>query len=315
MSVFHKSILIHENYLELKKNNTTKKTCLEVFCLYLVEFKKYVEPSNYLLMKKLSICSILLTTALLVSCGKHQIEGTVIDNFGEPVEGMKVSIKGTAFETLTDSDGDYALSFVPGTIDMQYEDEGYMNVYRTYEIAAETDFPAKTVETIKLPPSYTPNSMLVQIDGQYVSLPKEVLITSYRKEHGYTKDNNIVYLALPDDKELPVVPEGRIKVYFQDKRKVTLVRIGEGIQTIELGTFHYQVSGGKTYRGKFSMSNEAIINLSHSHWENPKGNDISNFMDGIWEMELSKGRYALIPHSDKKREYFVDGRTWAFEVE
>lgn len=62
------------------------------------------------------------TDALTVPHGQGTISGTVLDEAGNPVTGVTVSIPGTTIGTVTDVNGKYSLSNIPegGTVNVQF---------------------------------------------------------------------------------------------------------------------------------------------------------------------------------------------------
>ncbi|WP_114490626.1 carboxypeptidase-like regulatory domain-containing protein [Candidatus Ulvibacter alkanivorans] len=267
-------------------------------------------------MKKTRLLALLALPLIVASCGEHQIEGKVIDNFGKPVKDMKVAIKGTSLETTTNSNGEYGITFIPGTIEMEYTDERYMNVYKTYDIATETDYPAKTIETIRFPESYEANSLLVPKDGKYVSLPKSVQIYGERQESGnYSKHNNLVYTAIVKEDNLPTFQAGIIHIYFQELKNMTIVKISDTNELFRLGNFYYKNNLGKIYKGDMTLDGNAKPNTVSSKWTKFDNGDISKFMNGVWELELTPGRYAIVPKATERHKYYVNGMTFGFEVE
>lgn len=43
------------------------------------------------------------------------IDGTVINNFGQPVVGAAITIRDTAFHTMTTARGEFSIHYVPGS--------------------------------------------------------------------------------------------------------------------------------------------------------------------------------------------------------
>ena len=64
--------------------------------------------------KKLLLFAVMLTTALAAFAQPRQITGKVADANGEPLIGVGIIVRGTTTGTMTDVDGNFALS-VPGS--------------------------------------------------------------------------------------------------------------------------------------------------------------------------------------------------------
>ena len=97
---------------------------------------------------------LLLATVVLSGCdfaGNEYIEGTVVDMFGNPLEGVVIKISNSAFETTTDSDGAYALDYVPGALNITYTKDGYTSDKLDIELHQKAHFPAQEVTLYTIP--------------------------------------------------------------------------------------------------------------------------------------------------------------------
>lgn len=122
-------------------------------------------------MKNLSVVTTLF---LLMGCGgRPKIEGIILDNFGQPVEGAKVTIVGTTLSGETDKNGGYAAPFVPGQFTVRYEALGYIAEERSFTVASETSLPAEAVTLIRIPPK--PGVWLVR-EGEYLPLARGLVL-------------------------------------------------------------------------------------------------------------------------------------------
>jgi len=99
-------------------------------------------------MKKASIAITFLT---LISCSEPEISGCVLDLFGNPIEGVIVSIENTQFEAETNNIGEYGLSYVPGDLNLNYKKAGFTEENINIEIHQKEDFPAKEITLYKIP--------------------------------------------------------------------------------------------------------------------------------------------------------------------
>lgn len=65
--------------------------------------------------------------ALLTACTTApQLHGTVVDIWGDPVEGAVVKMEGTSARPVTDANGTFNLPFLPGTHTLKAGREGYI---------------------------------------------------------------------------------------------------------------------------------------------------------------------------------------------
>ena len=89
---------------------------------------------------------------ILAACSsKPEIEGTVKDYFGSPVEGVQVSIENSAFTAITDADGKYQIEYMPGTFTVVFTKDGYSTRKMKLNLATKDKFPAEDTVLIKLP--------------------------------------------------------------------------------------------------------------------------------------------------------------------
>lgn len=88
----------------------------------------------------------------LTSCDKS-IKGKVVDNFKKPVNGLKVSIKNSAFESITDKEGDFKIDYVAGKIELIFEKENYIPVSKELDISERAQYPIGIINMIRVPDS------------------------------------------------------------------------------------------------------------------------------------------------------------------
>ncbi|MEK7676918.1 MAG: carboxypeptidase-like regulatory domain-containing protein [Verrucomicrobiota bacterium] len=84
--------------------------------------------------------------------GGSSLVGRVIDNFGKPLPGATVGIVNSRFSTLTDEKGNYALTYVPGKIQVSFAKTGYLSQFLSFEIAVAVQYPVQNVTLTKEPP-------------------------------------------------------------------------------------------------------------------------------------------------------------------
>jgi TonB-linked SusC/RagA family outer membrane protein len=76
--------------------------------------------------KKLLLFAVMLTTALAAFAQPRQITGKVADANGEPLIGVGIIVRGTTTGTMTDVDGNFALS-VPADAVLEISSIGYVS--------------------------------------------------------------------------------------------------------------------------------------------------------------------------------------------
>lgn len=101
---------------------------------------------EYKIENLLKISLFAFISLLFCSCGNNeQIEGYILDNNGKSLEGVKVNIKGSNFETMTDSNGFYALDFAQGEIEISFTKEGYFSNELLLTLYSKAYYPAADI--------------------------------------------------------------------------------------------------------------------------------------------------------------------------
>lgn len=109
-------------------------------------------PQFTIASEKLALLFLVLTFPFLKACADNpEISGQVIDFFGDPVEGVKVTIPGTTYNTSTGGDGRYAITYVPGEVHVSFTKEGYTGANMEFTLSTEAAVPAETVVLYKIP--------------------------------------------------------------------------------------------------------------------------------------------------------------------
>lgn len=90
----------------------------------------------------------------LSGCGADpRVVGTVTDPYGNPIEGVTVSIVGSTLSSITDKSGSYSLTYVPGKFTVSFKKNGFTTHLSTHEIVDKVHFPAQTAILYRVPSS------------------------------------------------------------------------------------------------------------------------------------------------------------------
>ena len=69
---------------------------------------------------------VLLTIPVMShAADRALIRGKVIDNFKHAIEGVRVTIPGSAYEAGTNGKGEYAIEYAPGNFTVTFDKPGY----------------------------------------------------------------------------------------------------------------------------------------------------------------------------------------------
>lgn len=123
---------------------------------------------------------IIISSIILCSCEKKNITGNVIDNLGNYIENVNVSIKNTDFKTKTNKEGYFSLDYAPGEIDLVIEDSGYIGFEEHYVIYEKSKYPLGEINLVKIPEN---NGLFLILSNEYILLPKSIMY-SKEKEKG-----------------------------------------------------------------------------------------------------------------------------------
>lgn len=139
---------------------------------------------------------LLLLLLLIFTACEKQINGKVINNFNQPVEGVKVSILNSNFETVTDTDGQFEIGYVAGDITVSFKKPDHRSENRHLKITEKENYPLSVVELIKYP---SEKGLFLVGKENYVKLNKSDLIKSEKKQKSrYGSTNNYYYKAQVD---------------------------------------------------------------------------------------------------------------------
>lgn len=115
-----------------------------------MRFQLIIHLNHITTMYKLLIFPILALSILCSSCSK-QIKGKVLDNFGNPVQDVAVTISNSQYESKTNGSGEYSIDYAAGEIILNFNKEGYYRSGEVLYITEKQDYPARDIILIKTP--------------------------------------------------------------------------------------------------------------------------------------------------------------------
>jgi len=83
---------------------------------------------------------LVAVTALLFACNSTEpgLQGKVVDNWGNPIEGATVMMVGLSDRPRTDGEGRYTVPKTPGKHEMKAGREGYVQAHTIFEVGEGT---------------------------------------------------------------------------------------------------------------------------------------------------------------------------------
>lgn len=110
---------------------------------------------------------------ILNSCDKS-INGKVIDNFNQPVEGIKIKIPNSAFESITDKNGNFKIEYAAGKFNIEFQKENYIPVTKELEISETKKYPLGQVDMIRIPKS---EGVYFKGEKDFIQIPQINLVS------------------------------------------------------------------------------------------------------------------------------------------
>lgn len=191
-------------------------------------------------MYRLLIFPTLLLVILCSSCSK-QIKGKILDNFGNPIEDVAVTISNSQYESQTNSSGEYSIDYAAGEIILNYYKEGYYRSEDVLYITEKQDYPVKDIRITKIP---SESGIYIASDelSDYVKLTSQTTVTSnlvdkdkkrYHRPLEFFNTNTdsatVIKLSSLDD----------VRIYTYKTKKHLFGKVGDDRKIAELGTAMY----------------------------------------------------------------------------
>jgi hypothetical protein len=228
--------------------------------------------------------AVLLTLSVVAGvptdAGAQQIRGKVIDNFGQGIGGVRVSIVGSAYQASTNSSGAYEIRYAPGTFTVSFQRVGYTPGTLPLSLASPTAFPAQTITLHLIPPL---NGVSFAADSRYVLLPR-CAVTRQTKEHPFSWDK-VTLSAFWYANGAPIeLPSGKDAYRFAVS--VTEVRMGL-----------YRILPGQPFYTSETIGNPALGKRNLLGDVLPRGREFVSplfAIDALAGVQLTPGVYAFV---------------------
>lgn len=98
------------------------------------------------------------------------ITGTLIDNFGHPIEGATLSIRDSAFRATTDAQGAFSLAYAPGAFRVTAEAPGCLPHSRDLQVTQAVRYPLGPTMLLRVP-DISRETVVVATDDGYRPFP------------------------------------------------------------------------------------------------------------------------------------------------
>jgi DNA-binding beta-propeller fold protein YncE len=144
--------------------------------------------------------SVLVLACMLsaAGCSSNQIDGSVVDNFDQVVDGASVEVVGTEFKAVTLADGSFKLDYAPGQFTVRASRAGSADAKRQLNIAQRTRYPLAPLLVIRLPDQ--PGFMIQETQRRaYHAIPVGQLLTRDAMSEGTFIVNDCKATELPEE--------------------------------------------------------------------------------------------------------------------
>lgn len=180
---------------------------------------------------------LLLSILLLSSCNK-QIEGTVVDNFDNPLKDVNVTIRNTNYAAQTNAKGEFSIDYAAGDFTIEFEKEGYIRRQEVLQITEKQTYPLKQKIIIKKPHQagiYVGSPEL----GDYIELKSQSNIhynTIQSASNGFfTKKSRHYFVENKDSLTVIKLDSlNNVLFYHYNIKNFLLGRLGENMKVAEL---------------------------------------------------------------------------------
>jgi len=214
-----------------------------------------------------------LALFIVFSFPQQRIEGIVFEGgFEKPLKDVSVTIKGTTFESKTNSEGKYSLDFAPGKFDVRYSKPRYTEKMLSLEVTQKTRVPAEKVALWRIPDK---QGLFLFGTSDYKPLSK-CTISGKTKDLGFSWNKPIFEHTWSVAGEFTAINVGNLKFMDSDPNPIGLFKIMDA-NGLVLHRLTYWGGGAKDQSQQLKEVTEKI------------GEDMT-----FRTTQLDPGRYAFI---------------------
>lgn len=208
-------------------------------------------------MNKFRILNLvfLISILLFLSCSK-QIEGTVVDNFNNPIKDVNVTIRNTDYAAQTNAKGEFSIDYAAGEFTIEFEAEGYIGRQEVLQITEKQTYPLKQKKLVKMP--HQPGIYVGSPElGDYIELKSQSNIhynTTQSASNGFfTKKSRHYYVENKDSLTVIKLDSlNKVLFYHYNIKNFLLGRLGEDMKVAELSVdiFTPRAKANQAIRGQ-----------------------------------------------------------------
>ena len=128
---------------------------------------------------RLVVLSLLSVSAVLCAHAESRVSGAVLDQDGNPLVGVKVTIEGSDAQSVTGPGGGYSIDYKPGEFLLKCEKEGYTWSSIHFNTPDEKVITAPSLTLWLLPPA---PGAYAYVDGEFEKIEKNRAIRQLKTE-------------------------------------------------------------------------------------------------------------------------------------
>lgn len=171
-----------------------------------------------------NIITLLTVITLLSSCDKL-ISGSITDNFGEPVNNVKISIENSGYKSISDEQGNFEIDYSAGKISLDFKKENYISIHKELDISEKKSHPMGSLKMMKIPDS---TGLFFKGESDFQAIPMtQMKFTEKKSQNPFSGQNRseINYYLMNDDIFIIKVDSlTAIEIYDRSSYSLTLVK-------------------------------------------------------------------------------------------
>ena len=131
--------------------------------------------NNPINLNKMKTTILLFLTIVFFSSCDKSINGTIKDNFNTPVENVTISIKNSAFKTISKNNGSFKLDYVAGQFFVDFQKDYFMPISKELKISEHTEYPMGEITMFRIPKEH---GIFFKDKSDYMKIPSVSLVKS-----------------------------------------------------------------------------------------------------------------------------------------
>ena len=162
----------------------------------------------------------------LAGCNSAVIEGQVVDTFGNPIPGARVTVVGSMFAAESDQQGLFKLEYAPGKFEVEAAAEQHISATRSVEMSQKTQYPMAPLELVPVP---QPGGIKIATSDGYTALAEQPVRFVKRRVGSYGLTPMYCRDALAP-RDLATLQHETFTVFAvaDPEKPPTLLAVGEG---------------------------------------------------------------------------------------